>query len=299
MAKHRSSSKRPVVSVVVASYNHAAFVVEALESVAAQTCPTLELIVVDDCSPDDSALRIQAWAARPANRKRFSRLVVEAAKCNAGAHNTLNRGAVLATGDYINFLNSDDFFEPSRLEQLLDSVRAENASWGFTGVRVVDDQSRAVSAVRLPPEVGFVYEGIAHAREHYPSISCGLLERNFAVSTGNLFVERQLFHRIGGFRDLKYLHDWDFILRATREAEPVAIDEPLYAYRLHGTNSFKSLANVAAIEGAFVHMENFRALAMPPSNPLAPSPHNWPVLFDHWVKHLGLAHLAASASLGR
>lgn len=78
----------PLVSVVVASYNHADFIEKALDSVATQTYPNLELIIVDDCSKDTSVSKIKVWAAKPKNKKRFFRLIVEAKKVNSGAHNT-------------------------------------------------------------------------------------------------------------------------------------------------------------------------------------------------------------------
>lgn len=281
----------PLVSVVVASYNHADFIVKALDSVAKQTYPNLELIIVDDCSKDTSVSKIKVWAAKPKNKKRFVRFIVEAKEINSGAHNTLNKGAALAQGQFINFLNSDDLFASNRIELLVNQLSESNALWGFTGVNVIDDNGIEIPSIKLPPEVGFVYEGIEHARKNYPSLSCGLLERNFVVSTGNLFIDTKLFQQVGGFRSLKYLHDWDFILRTMRLAEPVAVDEPLYSYRLHGTNSFKSLANVAAVEGAFVMQEYFRSLAIGTPNSLAPSPKNWSVLFDLWIDSIGLRHL--------
>jgi glycosyltransferase involved in cell wall biosynthesis len=280
----------PLVSVVVASYNHADFIISALDSVASQTYPNLELIIVDDCSKDSSVSKVKTWVAKPKNKKRFVRLIIDAKEINSGAHNTLNKGASLAEGKFVNFLNSDDLFLPNRIESLVDLLIQSNACWGFSGVNVIDDEDIEIPSVKLPPEVGFVYEGIEHARKNYPSLSCGLLERNFVVSTGNLFVDTVLFRQVGGFRDLKYLHDWDFILHMIRLAEPVAIDEPLYSYRLHGTNSFKSLANVAAVEGAFVMQEYFRSLAIGTPNALAPSPRNWSVLFDLWVDSIGLRH---------
>lgn len=280
----------PLVSVIVASYNHADFIVKALDSVATQTYSNLELIIVDDCSKDSSVSKIKAWVAKPKNKKRFVRLIVEAKEINSGAHNTLNQGAAFAQGQFVNFLNSDDLFAPNRIESLVDLLIQSNACWGFTGVNVIDDDGIEIPSVKLPPEVGFVYEGIEHARKNYPALSCGLLERNFVVSTGNLFVDTKLFQQVGGFRNLKYLHDWDFILRSMRLAEPIAIDEPLYSYRLHGTNSFKSLANVAAVEGAFVMQEYFRSLAIGTPNSLAPSPKNWAILFELWVDSIGLRH---------
>lgn len=276
----------PLISVIVPSYNHIAFVTETLESVLAQSYGPLELIVLDDRSTDGSAIQIQAWFERPGVKERWVRWVFEVNPENLGAHATLNRGAGLAQGGWLAFLNSDDRYHPLRLERL--QACLGDAKWGFSGVRVVDEAGVFVPRTKLPAEVGFVYEGIAHAQERYPSLSCALLERNFVVSTGNILVSADLFRKVGGFKNLRYLHDWDFLLSAILYAEPVALDEPLYDYRLHGANSFKSLAYVAAREGCWVLQNYLRAAQMKPANRLAPSPWNWPVLFNHWIDQLGL-----------
>jgi len=287
MVKQRGKSV-PLVSVVVASYNHAQFVVAALESVAAQQYPALELIIVDDCSTDASAERIRQWLRKPAVKQRFQRIVFETAPHNAGAHATLNRGAELARGDYLNFLNSDDLFAPQRIGALVEQCVPGQLAWGFTGVEVVDQHGVQLPEQALPPQVGFVYEALSYARAQYPSWSVALLERNIVISTGNVFVARPLWQQLGGFRQLRYVHDWDFVLRATRRVEPLVVDAPLYSYRLHGSNSFKSLAQVAATEGTFILQDHLRQLQLPLQNPLAPSPRNWPVLFDQWIDSLGL-----------
>jgi glycosyltransferase involved in cell wall biosynthesis len=291
MKPYSKRSEPPLVSVVVASYNHESFVIDALDSVAGQTYSNLELIVIDDFSKDGTGAKVKAWATNSANKKCFSRLKVELTPRNMGAHNTLNRGASLAKGKFINFLNSDDFFHPERIDLLVDAARNWGGRWGFAGVVVVDESGEKIGSKLLPPEVGFVYDGIEHAKRNYPALSCALLERNFVISTGNIFIETDLFARLNGFRNLRYLHDWDLILRATRISEPLLIDQPLYAYRLHGTNSFKALADVAEVEGTFVMQDHLHALMMAHENNLAPSPRNWPVLFDMWVDRLGLSHL--------
>lgn len=287
---NQKSLLSPLVSVVVASYNHALFISRALDSVLQQTYSNIELIIVDDCSKDASSIQIKAWIAKAANKDRFVRVIFEVLPENLGAHDALNFGATLAKGIFINFLNSDDLFAQDRINLLVEELLSTGGLWGFTGIKVIDQDGLDVYPVRLPPEVGFAYEGIEHARNNYPTLSCGLLERNFVISTGNIFINTHLFNQVGGFRNLKYLHDWDFILRAIRLAEPIVIEKQLYLYRLHGTNSFKSLANLAAIEGAFVMTEYFRSLAIGTPNILAPSPRNWPVLFDIWVHALGLRH---------
>jgi hypothetical protein len=58
--------------------------------------------------------------------------------------------------------------------------------------------------------------------------------------------------RLGGFSDLKYCHDWDFIMRAAECFELSFLPRPLYSYRLHGANSFKSLEGLARRESHIV-----------------------------------------------
>lgn len=123
---------QPLVSVVIPSYCHAAFVVECLESVYRQTWPHPELIVIDDGSRDESvALIRESLKSCP-----FPHSFI--ARENRGAHATINEGIALAKGEYINILNSDDRFAPDRTVRMVDSVAAIGAAWGFAGVDIID-----------------------------------------------------------------------------------------------------------------------------------------------------------------
>lgn len=103
----------PKVSVVMPAYKAAAFIGLAIDSVRAQTLQDWELIIVDDCSPDDTAaVAIAAAGGDPRIR------LVKAAQ-NGGVARARNLGNSHATGDWIAVLDSDDAFEPTRLEALL------------------------------------------------------------------------------------------------------------------------------------------------------------------------------------
>lgn len=65
---------------------------------------------------------------------------------------------------------------------------------------------------------------------------------NPSISTGNLFVLASLFNKLGGFRDYRANHDWDFCLRASEWSEPCFVDSPLYRYRIHGANTISENA---------------------------------------------------------
>jgi len=100
------------VSVIVPTYNCAGRVVDALDSIAAQSYPheCIEIVVVDDGSTDDTAARVQAFAARSPVETRY------AVQQNAGPAAARNHGLRLARGDVIAFLDADDSWLPTKLE---------------------------------------------------------------------------------------------------------------------------------------------------------------------------------------
>ncbi|MFO1304157.1 MAG: glycosyltransferase [Burkholderiales bacterium] len=264
-APHVPADPSPLVSVVVPSYNHARFVARALDSVRAQDYAPVELVVVDDGSTDDSiavierCLRDMPFPARLVARE------------NRGAHAALNEGLAQATGRFVQFLNSDDALAPSRVSRMVRAAAARGASWGFSGIAVVDADDRP--ATRAP---GSRAEVILGAIERIPpdgDTGLALLADNVAVSSGNIFVERELALSIGGFRDFRYNHDWDFCLRALARAEPVLVREPLYVYRLHGANTITE-AEARARDEAHIVVKDYLAQATgaaPLANPRAPS----------------------------
>ena len=215
----------PRVSVVLPAFNHAAYVADAITSVAAQTYANLELVVIDDGSDDPTPAVIAECLASFPRPSRFVR------RENRGAPATLNEAAALAGGGYLAFLNSDDAYAPGRLAALVDAVARRGHAWGFSLVTnaFAGDSARADAAADvLQKQRNFLGSQPA---------SFTLVEFNVAVSSGNLFVEREFFRSLGGFRDYRYNHDWDFCLRAAALAEPVVVEQPLYHYRRHASNT--------------------------------------------------------------
>ena len=224
----RASGQTPLVSVVLPAYNHARFVREAIASVAAQTYPHIELIVIDDGSTDGTAALAQAALADLTIPSRFI------ARENRGAPATLNEGAALARGAYIAFLNSDDCYAPDRIARMVDAVAGVGARWGFSLVSsAIGDSGAALAAEAAVCRIQQKQRNFLGTQPG----SFTLVEYNVAISTGNLFVERDLFHSLGGFREYRYNHDWDFCLRAAALEEPVVVHRPLYFYRIHEHNT--------------------------------------------------------------
>lgn len=219
------------VSVVIPSYNHEQYIRQAVESVLAQSHVNLELIVVDDGSTDRSVDYL-----RSVRDSRFQ--LVEQA--NTGAHNAINRGLAVAQGDYLAILNSDDVFHPDRLAICLQRLRA-GADLVATWLEVIDHKGKVLGVKEgwrnmLPWTITPVEDRLVAVNP----FAVNLLQSNFVSTTSNVMFSRGLYESIGGMANLRFAHDWDFLLRAVREFHCELIDTPLLQYRIHATNTISS-----------------------------------------------------------
>jgi hypothetical protein len=230
-ARESTPPTAPRVSVVLPVHDHAGVVAGAIASVAAQTWRDLELVVVDDGSTDASAAVAAEALARLPMRTRLLR------RAHEGAAAAANAGAAAAQGDYLAFLGADDRFVPTRIERLVAAIARPGPQWGFSRVVEFGDDGRDAGPDTLPPRPPS-FLGIEPA-------SFSLMAEDIARSSGNLFVERALFLRLGGFREGAGHRGWDFAVRAGEAVEPVFVDEPLYRHRLHEGNRLRAGANPA------------------------------------------------------
>src|SRR5688500_18926459 len=102
---------KPLVSVICVSYNHARFVVEALDSVKSRTYLNIELIIVDDGSQDGSSRISQEWL------KKYPQTVFLDLKQNIGYTKAFNKAFKLAKGEFYIDLAADDVLLPNRIEK--------------------------------------------------------------------------------------------------------------------------------------------------------------------------------------
>jgi glycosyltransferase involved in cell wall biosynthesis len=110
-----------IVSVIMPVYNRESFVIQAMESVRNQTYRPIELIVVDDGSTDTTAERVRDWAeSNQTNSLRINVLH----QSNRGASAARNHGLVQSSGEFIQFLDSDDLLHPQKLDLHVSAMRA-------------------------------------------------------------------------------------------------------------------------------------------------------------------------------
>lgn len=212
----------PAFSVVVPSYNHRAFVREAVESVFAQTYPHWELVVVDDASTDGS-LDVLRELSHP-------QLRVEANGHNLGAYATLNRGIDLARHEWIAVLDSDDRWSPKKLELQAELIADHpECSWGYCAGEWMDE------------------EGVSLGEHHdewprsaHQNLLPFLLDRNWALASGLAFRRGEARFREG----LRYVGDWLALLQLAERSCGTFVSEPVVGWRQHPTNSYARLLDV-------------------------------------------------------
>lgn len=135
-----------LVSIVVPVYNAGAYIEETVGMVCAQTYRQWELLLVDDCSGDDSRERIEAFCRRDER----IRLIVK--ERNQGAALARNTGVRNSKGRYIAFLDADDVWLPGKLEKELRFMEERQAAFAFTSYEFGDENGKGTGRIVTVPE---------------------------------------------------------------------------------------------------------------------------------------------------
>lgn len=198
------------ISVIMPAYNAAATLGQAVESVLSQSYRYWELIIVDDCSADETFAIASQYAEKD------SRIRVLKNEKNSGASRTRHRAVEAATGLWIAFLDSDDLWQSDKLEKQVIRQQETKAQLVFTGSAFIrEDASRVDWVMHVPETVGY--------RQ--------ILKQN-VISNSSVLVRKELFlqHEVIA----SDLHEdyacWLKMLRCGIVAH--GIDEPLLIYRL-------------------------------------------------------------------
>ncbi|WP_206512953.1 glycosyltransferase [Larkinella soli] len=200
-----------LVSVVITCYNHGRFLGEAIDSVRFQTWSPIEIIVVDDGSTDHTR---EVAGAYPEVRYVYQE--------NQGLSAARNTGAAHSTGEFVVFLDADDWLFPDAIEYNVGEL-TENPDAVFVsgGYRMVDRNNTILYAVETPIE-----------GEHY----LRMLESNYIGMHATVMYRRWLFDTFRYDPSLRSCEDYDIYLQITRNYPVIHHTHQLAAYRLHTSN---------------------------------------------------------------
>lgn len=215
------SQPSPKVSVIITSYNHAKFIEQAIMSVLDQTYGNIELIVVDDGSTDSSPSIIKSLQLKHSFR------FLE--QDNRGVSSAVNHGLRHATGEYIGFLASDDYYHPEKISQQI-TYYTQNDHFGFihAGVVTVDkngDEINRTDFSKVTWDSGRIFET--------------LLDSCF-VSAQTVMIKRKVLDSVGCFDESIAIEDWDLWLRIAKHYDVGFQQLHIAFYRQHGANTYFS-----------------------------------------------------------
>lgn len=206
-------------SVIIPLYNKAPYIEKALRSVFAQTYTDYELIVVDDGSKDDSkAVAEQVLTCCPVSYQLIS-------QANAGVSLARNNGVAASHGEYLCFLDADDWWEPTFLEEMTQLI-AEYPDAGIygTGYTIVNEAKHKTRVAPIAVDEGFE-KGYINYCQVYAKTLC------MPLTSISVAIPRNIFDETRGFKpNLKLGEDFDLWIRIALKYKVAFLNKPLANY---------------------------------------------------------------------
>lgn len=237
-------------SVVIPTHDGAAFIRATLDSILQQTVLPAEIIVVDDCSRDET-VEVATTLGRTAG---IPIRVLRLARNSGSPAHPINVGVEAAASELIAVLEQDDRMTPSRIARSLEAARACPGAGLICGrVRLTSpgappredlwkDGRRQFDDLPLVPLTNAV------SRAESRDVIASLLRRNIVFTNSNAVFPRSVWRRVGGFdRGYRICTDLDFNLKVARIAPFAIIDEVLCEYFQHHDSLYRS--NTSASRG--------------------------------------------------
>jgi teichuronic acid biosynthesis glycosyltransferase TuaG len=215
---------RGIVSIITPAYNAGRFIAETMRSVLGQTYDYWEMIIVDDCSTDETCVIVERAKAED------SRIQLIKHSRNRGPAGARNTGLEMAQGRFIAFLDSDDMWLPTKIEKQLLFMSEKNAVFSFTQYRRIIDMGNKIKigrVIKIPPQIS--YEDLL---------------KNTAIATSTVIIDREA---TGPFQMKDTYYDdyalWLDILKRGFTAD--GLREDLVRYRVVGKSVSRNKVNSA------------------------------------------------------
>jgi glycosyltransferase involved in cell wall biosynthesis len=210
MSPNGDKKVHSTVTVVIPVYNGERFIRRAVDSILKQTYAVTQIIVVDDGSKDATCSIVES---------EYGDRVILLRQQNGGPAKARNAGLRIAIGEYIAFLDADDWWEPEKIARQLQVLREHpNAVGNYTGLRVMTDEGEHLTDLK-PVDHTTLWPTLRWCNPGVPPSSV-LLRRSFLDQLGSGFNERQLGSE-----------DWNLWFRLITKGPFCVCPEPLTDYR--------------------------------------------------------------------
>jgi hypothetical protein len=236
----------PLITIIVPNYNHARYLPQRLDSLLQQTYQNFELLLLDDCSTDDSRTVLSAYAQHDA------RIRLEFNVKNSGStFRQWNKGLALARGTYVWIAESDDVAELTLLARLVACLEAQpSAVMAYCQSRFIDANGRPQGlALEMEDGLGlhdYCRPGPELVRRYMPLT-------NIVANASAVLGRRSALTAIGPApEDMRLAGDWLYWTRLMQQGDVCYLAEPLNQFRTHGQNVRSQTQGLGLVEMARV-----------------------------------------------
>jgi len=229
------SAKPGLVSVVVASYNHAEFLERRMESLINQTYQDMEILVIDDCSSDNSVEILRKYESHPKVK-----LVLR--ENNGGWVIVSNQGVEMSSGEFVIFANCDDDCEPRMIERLAAAMNIHpSAGIAFCRSLFVDENDQVIGNDYADRERSFRARCSTDALLTGAEMSRFLMHSCVIPNLSAALFRRECFNAAGNLSSAyRVCCDWDLFFRIVECYDVAYIAEPLNRFRQHKNSIYNA-----------------------------------------------------------
>ena len=223
------------ISIILPVYNGAKYIENSINSVLNQTYKNIELIIVNDCSTDETLVKIRPYVLKD------NRIKIVENKANQKLPKSLNIGFALATGKYLTWTSDDNLFHPSALEKMANVLDIHsNIDLVYADFSIVDMNGKLITEVK---------EGDPQDIRFYDNIGACFLYRT------------SLAAKVGDYDSSMFLaEDYDFFIRCYQNGEFYHLSEDLYDYGRHDANLSATRQNDISYQAYKVMNKHFEFL---------------------------------------
>lgn len=222
-------SNQPLISIIAVCYNHQKYVVETLDSIINQTYTNIQLIIMDDCSSDNSVKVIQEWI--DLNKKEC---VFIAHKQNKGVCKTLNESLKHVKGKYFKLISCDDVLIENYLEVITNVFenRSENIGLVYSDMETIDENGLIINK-------SYLFDRL-NLSKLPDSINFNTIYSKNIIAAPSVIYRTKILETVGTYTENFLFEDFDFNLRVLKKFKCVLIPKVLVKYRILESSLIRS-----------------------------------------------------------
>jgi alpha-1,3-rhamnosyltransferase len=233
-------NKIPLVTVGITNYNYAHYIKEALNSVVSQTYQNIELIIVDDCSTDNSIEIIENWKIK---YKGKTSIKLIRNRVNMGVAACCNLIIENANGKYFQTLDADDILFSDKISQQVEMLETDgNSCMVYSNVLLIDEKGQKIGENYLK-RINYDERSMPHGK-----IFEDLFEFNFIPQT-SVLINTKMARQVGGYDNNIQVQDYYMGIKLSEQFPIIYMPQTSAFYRVHAKSlSNNPISNVRSIE---------------------------------------------------